>query len=147
MDKDSRVFLVKEEILPEAIKKTIQIKELLQSGKEKTVNQAVRKMNLSRSAYYKYKDHVFPFFEASREKIISISILLAHEPGTLSAVLNTIAGESASVITINQSVPSHGIANINLTIETKALKIELEALLDKIRLLDGVKELEVLGQI
>lgn len=25
-------------------------------------------MGLSRSAYYKYKDYVFPFYEASKEK-------------------------------------------------------------------------------
>lgn len=147
MSHDSRFFLVKEEVLPEALKKTIKIKEILQAGRAKTINEAVEQVNLSRSAYYKYKDHVFPFFEASKEKIVSISILLVHKPGTLSGVLNTIADDYGSVITINQSIPTHGLANINLTIETKGLTIELEALLDKLRLLDGVRDLEVLGQI
>ena len=31
-----------------------------------------RKMDLSRSAYYKYKDYVFPFFEIAQGKIVSI---------------------------------------------------------------------------
>lgn len=147
MSENSKFYLVKEEILPEAIKKTIKIKELLQSGKANTVNEAVEQISLSRSAYYKYKDYVFPFFEASKEKIVSIVILLEHKAGTLSRVLNTVAEEHGSIITINQSIPSHGMANINMTIETKNLIIELEALLDKLRLLDGVKDLEVLGHI
>ena len=147
MKDNSRFFLVKEDVMPESLKKTIRIKEILQAGQAKTINEAVEQVNLSRSAYYKYKDHVFPFFEASKEKIVSISILLVHKPGTLSSVLNTIADDYGSVITINQSIPTHGLANINLTIETKGLTIELEALLDKLRLLDGVRELEVLGQI
>ncbi len=147
-NKNNEVFyLVKEDVLPEAIKKTIKIKELLQSGKAKTINQAVESIGLSRSAFYKYKDDVFPFFQASKEKIVSLAILLDHKPGMLSSVLNAIASDSGSVITINQSIPAHGVANINLTIETKNLVVELEALLDKLRLLDGVKKLEVLGHI
>ena len=62
-------FLVKEEILPEAIKKTIRVKEMLKRGDARTINEAVEKMDLSRSAYYKYKDYVFPFYEASKNKI------------------------------------------------------------------------------
>ncbi len=144
---NSTFYLVKEDILPEAIKKTIKIKELLQSGQAKTVNEAVERLGLSRSAYYKYKDYVFPFSEASKEKIVSLSVLLEHKAGVLSRLLNAIAADSGSVITINQSIPSHGVANINLAVETKGLVIELEALLDKIRMLEGVKRLEVLGQV
>ena len=68
-------FLVREEILPEAIKKTIKVKDMLKRGEARTINEAVEKMELSRSAYYKYKDYVFPFYEASKEKIITLSLL------------------------------------------------------------------------
>ena len=44
-------FLVREEILPEAIKKTIRVKEMLKRGDARTINEAVEKMELSRSAY------------------------------------------------------------------------------------------------
>ena len=48
----SGFFLVREEILPEAIKKTIRVKEMLKRGDARTINEAVEKMELSRSAYY-----------------------------------------------------------------------------------------------
>ena len=56
MSEKSTFYLVREEILPEAIKKTIKVKEILKRGEIKTINEAVEKMGLSRSAYYKYKD-------------------------------------------------------------------------------------------
>lgn len=139
-------YLVREEILPEAIKKTIKVKELLKRGDARTINEAVDKMELSRSAYYKYKDYVFPFYEASKEKIVTLALLLEHKPGVLSRVLNTIANERGSVLTINQGIPLQGVANATISIETLDLAIDLEALLDKLRMVDGVKRLEVLGQ-
>jgi chorismate mutase len=139
-------YLVREEILPEAIKKTIKVKELLKRGEARTINEAVEKMELSRSAYYKYKDYVFPFYEASKEKIVTLALLLEHKPGVLSRVLNTIANERGSVLTINQGIPLQGVANATISVETADLAIDLEALLDKLRMVDGVKRLEVLGQ-
>ena len=139
-------YLVKEDILPEAIKKTIKAKELLKRGDARTINEAVAKAGLSRSAYYKYKDYVFPFYEATKDKIITLSLLLEHKPGVLSRVLNLIATDSGSIMTINQGIPLQGVANTTISIETKNLTVDLEALLDKLRMIDGVKRLEVLGQ-
>ncbi len=149
MEKNQKTafYLVRDEILPEAIKKTIMVKDILKRGELKTVNEAVAKVGLSRSAYYKYKDYVFPFYDASKEKIITLSLLLEHKAGVLSKVLNTIATESGSIMTINQGIPLQGVANTTISIETKFLTIDLEALLDKIRLIDGVKRLELLGQV
>ncbi len=67
MSEKSTFYLVREEILPEAIKKTIKVKEILKRGEIRTINEAVEKMGLSRSAYYKYKDYVFPFYEAKKK--------------------------------------------------------------------------------
>ena len=140
-------FLVQEQILPEAIKKTIRVKEMLKRGDARTINEAVDSMGLSRSAYYKYKDYVFPFYEASRNKIISLTLLLEHKKGVLSSVLNTISADSGSVLTINQGIPLQGVANATVSLETANLLVDIEALLDKLRMVDGVKRLEVLGQV
>ena len=139
-------FLVREEILPEAIKKTIRVKEMLKHDNKLTIKEAVKEMDLSRSAYYKYKDYVFPFYEASQNKIVTLTFLLEHKKGVLSSVLNTISADSGSVLTINQGIPLQGVANATVSIETAQLSVDLEALLDKLRMVDGVKRLEVLGQ-
>ena len=141
----SGLFLVYEEILPEAIKKTIRVKELLKRGDAITINEAVAKMDLSRSAYYKYKDFVFPFYEASQDKILTFNLLIEHRKGVLSKVLNTIHKDSGNILTINQDIPLQGVANVTITIETDTLSHGLETFLDKLKRLDGVRRLEVVS--
>ena len=52
----------------------------------------------------------------------------------------------AFVLTINQGIPLQGVANATVSIETANMSVDLEALLDKLRMVDGVKRMEVLGQ-
>ena len=54
----AKSYIVSKEILPEAIIKTAQAKELLLRGEALTVNEAVDKVGISRSAFYKYRDGV-----------------------------------------------------------------------------------------
>ncbi|WP_196591617.1 ACT domain-containing protein [Pectinatus frisingensis] len=145
-NKNTGFFLVKEDILPTAIKKTIKVNEMLKRGEASTINEAIASTGLSRSAYYKYKDSVFPFYEASLNKIVSISFMLDHKKGVLSNVLNIISADSANILTINQGLPLQGMANVTLSVETENMSIDLEALLDKLRVIDGVRRLEIVGQ-
>ena len=140
------VYLVREEILPKAIKKTILAKELINSGEVRTVNEAVEKANLSRSAYYKYKDYVYSFFEATRDKIVTLALLISHRPGTLQDVLRVIAEEGGNVLTINQGLPARGAATVHISLETAKLRSDFPTLLEKVDVVDGVQRLEVIGQ-
>ena len=140
------LIVVSKNILPEVFTKVLAVKKLLARGEEKSSASACKTVGISRSAYYKYKDYVFPFYEASKNKIVTLTFLLEHKKGVLSSVLNTISNDSGSVLTINQGIPLQGVANATISIETANLSVDLEALLDKLRMVDGVKRLEVLGQ-
>ena len=142
--KKDKFYLVQEDILPEAIKKTIKVKEILKLGEVKTINEAVEKMDLSRSAYY--KDYVFPFFEIAQGKIVSIYVSMSNESGMLSSVLKAIAERNGSILTINQDIPLQGIANSSISFETKDLQGSLEDLLLDIRSMKGIIKVEILGQ-
>ena len=132
--------------MPEAIKKTIRVKEILKCGEARTINEAVARMDLSRSAYYKYKDYVFPCYEVSQGKIVTLNIMISHKPGTLSQVLNTVADIRGSVLTINQGIPSQGIANVTISVETKEMTMTTEEFLNKLKVLPGINKIEILGQ-
>ena len=144
--KKDKFYLVNEVILPEAIKKTIKVKIYLQLGEAKTINEAVEKMDLSRSAYYKYKDYVFPFYELSQGKIVSINALISNESGMLSNILRIIADYNGSVLTINQNLPLQGVAHVNISFETKELTLPVEDVLHEVRQLEGVIKVELIGQ-
>lgn len=139
-------YIIEADILPEILKKTVQAKELLKKGEVATVNEAVKKVGMSRSAYYKYKDHIFPFYEVSRGKIITFSLVLEDIPGVLSNVLDKIAKMQGSILTINQNIPIHDVANVTIQIQTAKMKKDIEILINQIKNIDGVKKIDILAR-
>lgn len=140
------LYIIKEEILPEILKKTVRAKELLKNGTAKTVNEATKMVGMSRSAFYKYKDYVFPFYEASMGKIITIALILEHKPGVLSAILDEIAKARGNILTINQNIPSQGLANVTISFDTSQMTKNAEEVLEVIERKSGVRKLEVVAQ-
>ena len=74
----------------------------------------------------------------SKEKILTLYILMEDRPGILSDFLNTLARAGANILTINQNIPDNGAANITVSIQTGNLKTDIETLLEKIRRRDGI---------
>ena len=56
---ERRFYLVDAEVLPEVFLKVVKAKELLASGEVRSISAATRSVDLSRSAFYKYKDCIF----------------------------------------------------------------------------------------
>jgi chorismate mutase len=145
MDHD-RYYLVREDILPEALVKTVQAKELLARGEVKTIHEAAEQVELSRSAFYKYKDGIFPLSKLDRERIVTISMDLEHRSGILSRVLAMIAGLEGNVLTIHQSIPLQGVANVVISVETSKMGENVAYLLERLREQDGVSRAALVGQ-
>lgn len=145
-DRRERYYLVREDILPEALVKTVQAKELLARGEVKTIHEAVEQVELSRSAFYKYKDGIYSLSKLERERIVTISMDLEHRSGILSRVLAMIAGLEGNVLTIHQTIPLQGIANVVISVETSQMSETLADLLDQLRSQDGVTRATLIGQ-
>ena len=99
MDNKSTYLLADSAVLPEVFTKVIEAKKFLSSGKARTVNEAVAAVGLSRSAFYKYRDHVFPFYETSRGRVITLFFVVEDFSGILSSIINRIARAKANIIT------------------------------------------------
>lgn len=131
-------FLIDKSVLPEIFSKVIEAKRLLQTGQCKTVHEATKQVNISRSVFYKYKDSVHVFVEKDKQNIITIILYLSDEIGALSRVLTLISSVGASILTINQNVPMNGIAPVSISFITLNMEIELEQLLQQMEKLNGV---------
>ncbi|MEH7093867.1 ACT domain-containing protein [Neobacillus vireti] len=142
---DKKFYLVREDVLPEAMKKTLEVKEMLDRGKAESIADAVLKVDLSRSAFYKYRDTVFPFSTIQKEKIISLFFHLEDRSGTLSNLLSVVAGSGCNVLTIHQTIPLQGRANVTLSLNTSNIITKLDELLTELRKLEFVEKVEVLG--
>lgn len=141
-----RYYLVREDILPESIRKTAQAKAMLAQGEAQTILDAVDKLGMARSTYYKYKDGVHAFFDAGSLEIINISLLLRHISGILSGVLNSIAAHQGNVLTINQNLPINGAALVTIALSVEELTISADELLRHLAKLDGVIHAEIVGK-
>jgi chorismate mutase len=139
-------YLVREDILPEALVKTLQVKDLLARGECDTVHEASEKVGLSRSAYYKYKDGIFPLNRLERERIVTISIDLEHRSGVLSRVLSLVASFQGNVLTIHQTIPLQGMANVVMSVEMNVEAESLTALIQAVKSVEGVRRAVVIGQ-
>ncbi|MFF0653110.1 transcriptional regulator ThrR, partial [Bacillus velezensis] len=82
--KEETFYLVREDVLPDAMRKTLEVKKLLDRKKAESVADAVQKVDLSRSAFYKYRDAVFPFYTMVKEQIITLFFHLEERSGALS---------------------------------------------------------------
>ena len=142
---DKKFYLVREDVLPEAMKKTLEAKEMIERGKVESVWDAVQRVDLSRSAFYKYRDSVFPFHTIVKERLITLFFYLEDRSGTLSQLLQIISSSGCNVLTIHQTIPLQGRANVTLSINTTEIEINIEELLTKLRRLEFVEKVEVLG--
>ena len=146
MKADKNFYIVDKAVLPEIFLKVMEVKKLLESNREKTVQDAVNKVGISRSAFYKYRDAVFPLYENTRGKTVTFFISLDDTKGVLSNVLNTIAYFEGNVLTINQNIPINGIANVTITIETDAMISDIGDVMDKIEKITGVQSLKIIAR-
>ena len=99
-----KFYIVSADALPEIFIKVAEAKRMLQVGEVETVGEAARKMGISRSAFYKYKDAVQPFQDMKAGHIITFYALLKDSPGVLSSYLSIFANSGAYILTINQRV-------------------------------------------
>ena len=133
-----KYYLVERTLLPEVFQRVIEANEAIASGKAATASEAAKLAGLSRSAYYKYKDGVRPFFEATTDRIVTFHFML-------SSILGLMAKSGANLMTVNQSIPMRGQASVTIAARTGEMKYSVEELLHRAEQLEGVNKVEILA--
>ena len=145
MENNPKYYIVEASALPTVFLKVAEAKRLLSTGEAGTVNEATRMTDISRSAFYKYRDAVLPFQNMMTGRIITFQLLLHDEPGMLSSILGIFSDRKANIITINSIVPTNGCAVVTISAETMDLTVTLEEMLRDIRSASGVIKAEILA--
>ncbi|MBQ8764479.1 MAG: ACT domain-containing protein [Clostridia bacterium] len=131
-------------VLPPVYHKVLKVKELLESGVAETVNEAADMADVSRSAYYKYKDYVFPFNQM--QGILTLLIAVIDLKGVLSDMLAFMSDAGCNILTINQNVPINGVANITVTVQTEQMKVSTDRLITGLQTIRGVRKVNILAK-
>ena len=145
MNTNPKYYIVEASALPAVFLKVAEAKRLLSTGEASTVNEATQMTDISRSAFYKYRDAVLPFQNMMTGRIITFQLLLQDEKGMLSTILGLFAEKKANIITINSIVPTNGCAVVTISAETMELTVQLEELLRQLRMTPGVIKAEILA--
>lgn len=128
---DRRFILVDEQVLPEVFTKVLKAKELLASGSARNISEAARQVDLSRSAFYKYKDCIFDARNSCQT--VTVMATLLDETGALQMLLAGISQAGGSVVTINQSTPENGAAKVAVSVRTDKMQMSVEEMLRELR--------------
>ena len=145
MPKQPKYYIIEASALPEIFLKVAEAKRMLTTGEVSTVNEATKKMDISRSAFYKYRDAILPFQNMMKGRIITFQLMLHDEPGVLSALLMVYAKQQANVLTINSIIPTNGHALVTISAELTNVAVSLEELLAELGSAPGVIKAEIIA--
>ena len=134
---NSEFVLVSKKALPPVFAGVLLAKQLLAEGKAANATQAIREAGISRSAFYKYRDCVFPG-SAENESNINLSVSLSDKAGVFSAMTTVLYENGANLVTVNQGKPVDGIAAVSLTIDARHMRISADNMLELLKKTDGV---------
>lgn len=145
MSDTNKLYIVSEEALSQVLLKTVYAKELLETKKASSITEAIAVADISRGAFYKYKDLIKPFYDMQSEKKITFMLVLEDLKGVLSSILNIMAKYNVNILTINQNVPINKVANVTITVDTFGTKIKMNDLIKKMESIDGVKSIDIIS--
>ena len=134
---NSEFVLVSKQALPPVFAGVLLAKQLLAEGKAANATQAIREAGISRSAFYKYRNCVFPG-SAENESSINLSVSLSDKAGVFSAMTTVLYENGANLVTVNQGKPVDGIAVVSLTIDAGHMRISADRMLELLKKTDGV---------
>lgn len=144
-DENTGFAVVSLDVLPEVFHKVIEVKRMLAVGDEKSSVSACKKVGISRSAYYKYRDNVFAYEEKLRGQVVSLYIVLRDTPGVLSSVLSLLHDLGTNIMTLNQSAAVDGAAVLTVTVKLSRL-MDGDALKKAVAAVEGVVSARLISE-
>ena len=146
MEDKSKYFVVKQKAVPEVLLKVVEAKKLLESERAITVQEATDKVGISRSSFYKYKDDIFPFYDNTKGKTITLVVQMDDEQGLLSDLLHVVAVYRANILTIHQSIPVNGVATLTLSVEIRENTGNVSGMIEELENLNGIHYVKILAR-
>lgn len=141
----SQLIVVDASVLPDVIGKVLEVKKLLANREEKSSAAACKRIGISRSAYYKYKDCVFSYEDKLTQRIISLHAVLRDEAGVLSSVLSALYAAEANILTVNQNIPIDGVAEVTFSIRLGSTLRNPHELEERLLQVEGVVHVRILS--
>ena len=119
----------------------VETKQLLINGQARSATEAIRMTGISRSAFYKYRDAVFPYSGGESGRLLTVHCILEDRPGVLSNLLSAFAAADTNILTVNQSIPVDALASVSISASTDRLCMSFADFVRSLGELDGVQSI------
>lgn len=145
MQESTGYYVVKQRALPEVLLKVVEAKKLIDS-EQLSIKEAVDKLGISRSSFYKYKDDIFPFHDTTTGTTVTITVQMDDVPGLLSDVLKIIATSKANILTIHQSIPINGVATLSISVQVLPTTSDVSDMVNQMEKQVGVRSVKIIAK-
>ncbi len=145
MEHQTQLIVVDASVLPDVIGKVLEVKKLLANKEEKSSAAACKRVGISRSAYYKYKNCVYSYEDKITQRIINLHAVLRDEAGVLSNVLAALYDADANILTVNQNIPIDGVAGVTFSVRLNGEVQSPHQLQQLVGAVQGVVEVRILS--
>ena len=137
----AQFIVVNTSVLPEIFEKVLEVKKLVADHSEKSFASACKRVGISRSAFYKYRDYVFHYEDKMTQRIVNLTAVLRDEAGVLVELHNL----HANILTVNQSIPVDGVAGVSLSLQIGSDSVDLTHITKTLSALHGVVEVKIIS--
>ena len=146
MNSESDYFVVRTKALPTVLKKVVEVKSLIESEKGISIAEATERAGISRSSFYKYKEDIFPFYDSTKGKTVTLVIQMRDELGYLSKICSKISEYRANILTIHQSIPINSIVTLTVSIEVREDTSDINTMIREIEEWPNIQYVKILSQ-
>ena len=136
-------YIVYKSILPDYFESVINAKSMVEDEKQ-SVSNACKKLNISRSTYYKYKDKIFTASKTYGRKCI-FGIRATDKKGVFNAIISDLYESGVNIISVNSTIPVKSTAFMTITIDMTDANTDSAHILSQIKAIDHVKSANIIA--
>lgn len=136
-------YLIRSDVLPEVFHKVVLVKQLVDSEEGLSINEACKRVKISRSAYYKYREAV-RLAHIDSGSTIGIILELENLDNIAFRCVNTVQKSGGQVQSFQVSETQMGKKHALITAETSSDIVSLTDLEHQLLQVRGVKSVNIL---
>ncbi|MBQ3234571.1 MAG: ACT domain-containing protein [Clostridia bacterium] len=136
-------LIIHKDVMPPFLVKVVKAVRLIEE-ENKSVSDACKDLDISRSTFYKYKDKVFELKSDFGRKAI-LSFKVENAMGVLSDIINNISKYKGNILTINQDMPIHNLAYVSVMIDAKDMSVSVYELIAELKKIQKVKDVSLVA--
>ncbi|MDD4324209.1 MAG: hypothetical protein PHR37_05195 [Eubacteriales bacterium] len=136
-------YLIRSDVLPEVFHKVIQVKQLVDRETGLSINEACKRVKISRSAYYKYRDSV-RLVQVENASSVGIILELENLDNIAFRCVSAVREAGGKVQSFQVSETQMGKKHALITAEASSSEASLSDLEQKLQQVRGVKGVSIL---